>query len=830
MVRKQRGRVCWGTDAVVDLLGVGSTGMEVPGPNGRTGGRGMSEQTRDARRLAEQRGLRFVDLAKSVVSKSAASLLPESLARRHHVVPIGQQMGRPVIALSDPDDLFALEALRASMGREFVTVVASEEQVTRTLSALYATAEAKVAVAVATIPRTELGDALTVDEIIQSEFEGQSLEESLREILSPPPEPTVFVPATPPTADLDQPDLGGIGDLSVESSKGSNGSTSTAGADDGTKAPIEVIDATSDHIGSKDDVLIQTDDEDDDQSDAPLYGPPLAQVLVDAGRVSREDMTVALEAHHQTGESLARYLFNQGLAKEEDLVWAMAQEVGLEFVDLDVFPVDRSAASLLPEATARHHMVVPIGFEGNVPIVAMANPADVFAMDDLRTIMGRNFTPVVATRTQIASLLRYSQDGDVDVSEVAGDAEAGATGGTSFELESLQAVVDDAPIVRYVNLLILQALNERASDIHIEPTPKRLLVRFRIDGVMHDATSASSSISAAVVSRLKVLGEMNIAEHRIPQEGRVSLSVSGRQIDLRLAVLPTVYGENVVMRILDKSSNLRSLSELGFLSDTLDRYQISYQKPYGVILVTGPTGAGKTTTLYATLKEVMSAAKSVVTVEDPVEYQIDRITQIQVNPKAGLHFSNALKSILRADPDIVLIGEIRDSETATIAMEAALSGHLVLTTLHTNTAASTPLRLTEMGIEPFLVTSAVSSILTQRLARVLCDQCKEQTDSSEKEFLAAGYRPVDLEDIDTTSLYRAVGCRACGHTGYLGRMVLAEVMDVTEEIDRMIIEKSSTVEIEREACRMGMRTLRQDGLLKAVSGRTTLEEVLRVVV
>ncbi len=347
---------------------------------------------------------------------------------------------------------------------------------------------------------------------------------------------------------------------------------------------------------------------------------------------------------------------------------------------------------------------------------------------------------------------------------------------------------------------------------------------------MQDATSASASIHPAVVSRLKVLGEMDIAEHRVPQEGRVSLSVGDRQIDLRLATLPSMFGETCVMRLLDKSASIRGLPELGFFPDTLDRYAQAYRHPYGVILVTGPTGAGKTTTVYGTLQEVMTKEKSVVTVEDPVEYQIDGITQVQINQKAGLDFARALRSILRSDPDIVLIGEVRDAPTATIAMEAALSGHLVLTTLHTNTAAATPLRLTEMGIEPFLVTSSITGILTQRLARVLCKQCKESYVASEKDYIAAGYKESDLTGVDTSTLYRAVGCRSCSHTGYHGRMVLAEVLIMTEEIDRMIIEQQPMANIEREACSQGMRTLRMDGLLKVVGGQTTLQEVLRVVI
>ena len=565
---------------------------------------------------------------------------------------------------------------------------------------------------------------------------------------------------------------------------------------------------------------------------ASVHWPPLARVLVRAGKVSFDQMVQALRAHREAGEPLARYLFSQKLATEDDLVQAMAEEVGLEFVDLTAYPVDPNVAALIPEPVARRHMVLALRLEDGVPIVAMANPTDVFAMDDLRSIMGRNFKPVVATRSQIDLHLRHLQESaGGDVQEAAQSAAGAASpAGGGFELESLQSVVEDAPIVRYVNLLILQALNERASDIHIEPTPKRLRIRFRIDGVMHDASSASPAIHQAVISRLKVLGEMDITEHRVPQEGRVSVSVGERQIDLRLAILPSQYGETCVMRLLDKSASIRRLSELGFFPDTLERYAQAYNHPYGVILVTGPTGAGKTTTLYATLQEGMSSEKSVVTVEDPVEYQIDGITQVQINSKVGLHFSTALRSILRADPDIILVGEIRDIETASIAMEAALSGHLVLSTLHTNTAASTPLRLTEMGIEPFLVTSAVGGVLTQRLARVLCERCKAPYSASLTDFYASGYREVDLEGLDVSTLYRAAGCRTCSHTGYHGRMLLAEVMPITEEIERMIIEQQSIVAVERQAVEQGMRTLRQDGLRKALAGFTTLEEVLRVVV
>jgi type IV pilus assembly protein PilB len=558
--------------------------------------------------------------------------------------------------------------------------------------------------------------------------------------------------------------------------------------------------------------------------------PPLAKALVSSGKVSTPDMAAAVRDHAALGESLAGYLQKERLVSEEDLVQFMAQELGMPYVDLTTLLPDPAAAALIPAALTRRHMVVPVGFDSGVPVIAMADPTDVFALDDLRSVLGRNFRTVVATRAHIDVYLRRLQEPDADVKAAAQHAAGNAVSDTGgFELESLQSVVEDAPIVRYVNLLILQALNERASDIHIEPTPKRLRIRFRIDGVMHETSSASPAIHSAVISRLKVLGEMDITEHRTPQEGRVSVSVGDRHIDLRLAILPSLYGESCVMRLLDKTASIRRLAELGFFPDTLERYAQAYNQPYGVILVTGPTGAGKTTTLYATLAEVMSPEKSVVTVEDPVEYQIAGITQMQINSKVGMRFSTALRSILRADPDIILVGEIRDIETATITMEAALSGHLVLSTLHTNTAASTPLRLTEMGIEPFLVNSAVTGVLTQRLARVLCEKCKAPFDASLADFYAAGYKESDLEGLNISHLYRANGCRTCANTGYFGRMLLGEVMVMTEEIQRMIIEQRSILAMERQAVEQGMRTLRQDGLRKAIAGYTTLEEVLRVV-
>ncbi len=379
-----------------------------------------------------------------------------------------------------------------------------------------------------------------------------------------------------------------------------------------------------------------------------------------------------------------------------------------------------------------------------------------------------------------------------------------------------------------MNTIITRAVNERASDIHIEPGERDLRVRFRIDGVLHEVMTTPRSIANAVVSRIKIMSELNIAERRVPQDGRVSLRVSGRPIDLRTATLPSIHGEKVVMRILDKSSSVSELAELGFQEYNLTRYESSYTKPYGAILVTGPTGSGKTTTLYSTLDILNQEHVNIITVEDPVEYRLEGITQIQVNRKAGLLFATALKSILRADPDIVLIGEIRDGETAKIAIEAALTGHLVLSTLHTNDAPSSITRLIDMGVEPFLVSSAIDAVLAQRLARRLCDKCKVAFEPTEEALEKLGWN----EEIhgDASKVYRAEGCKACSQTGYRGRLAVNEVMLVDEEIAHMTVERRSSEALRKAALEEGMRTLRDDGLSKVGLGLTSIEEILRVVI
>jgi type IV pilus assembly protein PilB len=395
------------------------------------------------------------------------------------------------------------------------------------------------------------------------------------------------------------------------------------------------------------------------------------------------------------------------------------------------------------------------------------------------------------------------------------------------DLAAITGAAQDAPVVKFVNALIAQAVQDRASDLHFEPQEHDFRVRYRVDGVMHEVTRQRRSIQAGVVSRLKIMAGLDIAERRVPQDGRVSLRAGGKEVDLRVSSLPTVYGEKLVLRILDKNSALLNLSELSLLPENYRRYEASFRKPYGMILVTGPTGSGKSTTLYATLNEINEPTINTVTVEDPVEYQIPGINQVPINPRAGLTFPKALRAILRQDPDVVLVGEMRDLETAQIGTQAALTGHLVLSTLHTNDAPSAVTRLTEMGIDGFLVASAVACVLAQRLGRRLCRQCREpyQPDTSHLEsagMVVNGHGP--------PTLFRAVGCRNCAQSGYRGRIAFQEVMPVTEEIGRAIVERASTAEIARLARDQGMRTLREDALEKVRAGETSLEEVARVIV
>jgi type IV pilus assembly protein PilB len=551
-------------------------------------------------------------------------------------------------------------------------------------------------------------------------------------------------------------------------------------------------------------------------------GEHLGTLLVEEGLVAQTDLTRAQARQAQTGESLSRILVGEGMIHEVDLVRTLARQIGIEFVNLTEITVDPTAAALIPESLARRYSVAPIGFQDDRLVVAMADPGNVLVIDDIRAITGLQVLPKVATRADIDDAIRRSGHFDETVADLADM----AADDDIDDLSKIEAAVEEAPIVKLVNTLISRAVTERASDIHIEPGERHLRVRFRIDGVLHDVMTTPRSVSGAVVSRLKIMAELDIAERRVPQDGRVSIRVSGRPIDLRVATLPSIYGEKVVLRILDKDDGILALPDLGFLPESLHRFEQSYTRPYGAILVTGPTGSGKTTTLYSTLNILNRSDVNIITVEDPVEYRLPGITQVQVNRKAGLRFATVLKAILRSDPDIVLVGEVRDAETAKIAVEAALTGHLVLSTLHTNDASSSIGRLVDMGVEAYLVSSALDSILAQRLARRICDRCRKPVVATKEMMAEMGCSPEE----EPPRVYLAVGCTYCSDTGYRGRLSINEVLLVSEEIQRMAVERRPSDEIARVAIEQGMLTLRMDGMEKVKLGMTTLEEVLRVVV
>ncbi len=552
----------------------------------------------------------------------------------------------------------------------------------------------------------------------------------------------------------------------------------------------------------------------------------LTEILILRGIVPIEKLDMISGERDQDDQAILQ-LLDQGVVSQSQIASARAAQAGLPYVELLEYPVDRTAVAMVPAAMCRRHEVLPIGIAGDYLMVAMVDPGDVFALDDVRAASRMQARAVVAERSDLRAAIDRYLRADSEISDLTTAMEEESGSKEVALSDTSEAHEDDAPIVRFVNLLISQGIQDKASDIHIEPGEHELAVRYRIDGVLHEMQSAPKAIQNGVISRLKIMSDIDIAERRKPQDGRMSVSHGGRKIDLRVATLPTVYGEKVVMRILDNNSSSMDLSNLHLLEHNFKTFEASYKKPYGMILVTGPTGSGKSTTLYTTLHAVARPEINVITVEDPVEYRMKGINQVQVNPKAGLTFASALRSILRSDPDVVLLGEIRDHETAQIAIEASLTGHLVLSTLHTNDAPSAITRLTEMDIEPFLVGSALDCVVAQRLARRLCDRCKApyMHDAQSLAALRIGYDP----SYPVPTLFQPVGCSQCSNTGYRGRIALHEVMSVTEEIERLAVGRASSAEIGRVARDQGMLSLREDGWAKAQLGYTSIEEILRVV-
>jgi type IV pilus assembly protein PilB len=549
---------------------------------------------------------------------------------------------------------------------------------------------------------------------------------------------------------------------------------------------------------------------------------PLLDALVKRGADARAIEDAADEAE-RANRSIRDVLINELVVTELELTEASAEASGLNSVDLVGYPIDAAAVAKIPLALVLRHRVLGIAINGDELVVAITDPDDVVALDDVRAATGMLVRPVVAARSELRRLVDRLKRDNSDLADVAATLRDDET----TDVSNLSSAGDDAPIVRYVNSLIEQAIQSRASDLHLEPTEHDMRVRFRIDGVLHEIDKVPQGVQSALVSRLKIMSNVDITERRVPQNGRITVRLNNRDVDLRAATLPTVWGEKVVLRVLDTGGIDLDLGKLGFTDHNRDRYATSFRKPHGMVLVTGPTGSGKSTTLYSTLGEINSPEVNIITVEDPVEYRLHGVNQIQVNHKAGVTFAAVLPAILRSDPDIVLIGEIRDRATAQIAVEAALTGHLVLSTMHTNDAPSAVTRLVEMGIEPFLVASSLDCVLAQRLSRRLCDWCKQAFEPTADE-LSALLWPATLESPKT--LWRPTGCRSCGQTGYRGRLAITEVMPISEQIEHLAVTSSSASEIRSVAITEGMVTLREDGLTKAADGLTTLEEVLRVTV
>ena len=551
--------------------------------------------------------------------------------------------------------------------------------------------------------------------------------------------------------------------------------------------------------------------------------------LLAEGRITANQLEEARRRGRTDGRGVGGALVALGYVGAGDLARALSEGLGVELVEPTERDVEPGAAGLVNEKVLRRHGALPLRLEDGRLVVAMADPTNLYAFEDLAMLSGYPVTPVVAAEDRLRRVL--------DKVLAAGPGAAGepaheehrriAEGGGELEIGH-DVSVGDAPVVRLVDSVLRRAVEEGASDVHVEPRAAELAVRLRVDGVLREVMSVAAGRGGGVVARLKVLANLDIAERRLPQDGRFSVRLDGKKMDLRVATLPTVFGEKVVLRLLDGAGVEADLGELGMTSGMLDEYAGVFRRPYGTILVTGPTGSGKSTTLYATLKEINSAEKNIITVEDPVEYRIAGVNQVQVNAKAGLTFATGLRSILRGDPDVVMIGEVRDRETARISVEAALTGHLVLATLHTKDAPAAVARLTDMGVEPFLTASAVDCVVAQRLARRLCDACKRPTEPSEGLF-------ADLETAlpgrtGGPRLFEAVGCGRCGGTGYRGRIGIYEMMVLGEEMRGLILDRAPAGAIGRAAEERGMRRLRQDGFAKAARGVTTVEEVLRTVV
>ena len=564
-----------------------------------------------------------------------------------------------------------------------------------------------------------------------------------------------------------------------------------------------------------------------------MKGRRLGRVLTKLGKVSRDQVHEALEIQKTKRERIGRILIELGYVTEEDILEARAGQAGLRFIHLKELEIDPEILEALPAEAANTFQVVPIEYEpqGKRLTIAMKDPDNFKAIDDLQLLMGFKVSAVVAPQEEVDEVLKAKfSTGQRTMADIYADigessAVAAVSGrGDSIDLASLEAAADDNKVIQLLNLVLLQAIRDKASDIHFEPFEDEFKMRYRIDGVLYEMIPPPKHLALPIVSRIKVMSKLNIAERRLPQDGRIELTIGGAPIDLRVAVLPTMFGESVVLRVLDRSNVQLSLDRVGLRDDELETMRAIIRRPNGIVVVTGPTGSGKTTTLYASLQELNDPATKILTAEDPVEYDIDGLVQCQVNLDQELTFARLLRSFLRQDPDIVLIGEIRDLETAQIAIQASLTGHLVFTTLHTNDAPSSILRLQDLGVENFLLTATIEAIVAQRLVRRICVKCKEEYAPSEEQLMELSLRPADVQG---RTFFRGRGCDHCNRTGYRGRLAIFEIMRMDDPMRELIMQQGSTAVLRAEARRRGMRTLRESGLLSIFEGQTTIDEVVR---
>jgi len=565
-----------------------------------------------------------------------------------------------------------------------------------------------------------------------------------------------------------------------------------------------------------------------------LRGRRLGRILTKMGLITRDQVQEALAVQQTQKRPVGQILIELGYVTADDVNMAMAYQQGMDVVDLEDYEITERITKLIPAETAQVYQLMPIEHEeaSNTLTVALKSADNFRALDDLRLLLGFSVKAVVAPSEQIEKLIQTHYGDDEEsltslISELAADSrleEELEDRGESIDLEELIQLAEDNKVKRLLNLVLLQAIKDKASDIHFEPFEDEFKMRYRIDGVLYEMIPPPRHLALPIVSRIKVMANLDIAERRMPQDGRIELVVNANPVDLRVAVLPTMFGESVVMRILDRASSSLDLDKVGMRPDDLDTFRQLIHKPNGIVIVTGPTGSGKTTTLYSALAELNEITEKILTAEDPVEYDIDGLCQVQVNTDVGLTFAAALRSFLRQDPDIILVGETRDLETAQIAVQASLTGHLVFTTLHTNDAPSSIARLLDLGLESFLITATIEGIVAQRLVRTICPRCKEQYSPTEEELMQLALTP---EDLDGRKLYRGHGCDYCNQSGYKGRMGLFEIMVLDDELRELVMQNASTQVIRSEARKRGMRTLRQAGLIALYDGLTTVDEVVK---